>query len=59
VPNSGSGPTSNPNQEAIDHIKHINQAHSAVQNGDTAGAQRHFGFGQGALICNPGDPAHY
>ena len=44
-----------PNQEAINHI---NQAQSALQNGDTAGAQMHMDAAKQALICNPGDPAH-
>jgi hypothetical protein len=49
------GGASNSNQQAIDHI---NQAQSALQNGDTAGAQMHMDAARQALICNPGDPAH-
>ncbi|MGI0043274.1 MAG: hypothetical protein ACRD47_06150 [Nitrososphaeraceae archaeon] len=41
--------------EAIDHI---NQAQSALQNGDTVGAQSHLDLAKQALGCNPGDPAH-
>jgi hypothetical protein len=37
---SSSGTTSNSNQQATDHI---NQAQSALQNGDTEGAQMHMG----------------
>ena len=52
---SNSGASSNPNQQAIDHI---NQAQSSLQNGDTEGAQRNMNLVKDALICNPGDPAH-
>jgi hypothetical protein len=52
---SNSGASSNPNQQAIDHI---NQAQSSLQNGDTEGAQRNMNLAKNALICNPGDPAH-
>jgi hypothetical protein len=45
--------TSNPNQEAADHI---NEAQSALQNGDTEGAQRHLDLAKQALGCNPLDP---
>jgi hypothetical protein len=45
----------NPNEEAMNHI---NEAQSALQNGDTQGAQRHMDLAKQALICNPGDPAH-
>jgi hypothetical protein len=52
---SGSGgSSSNPNQEAINHI---NQAQSALQNGDTEGAQQYLDLAKKALTpCNPGDP---
>lgn len=52
---STSGPNaSSPNQEGIDHI---NQAQSALQNGDTEGAQMHMDLAKKALTpCNPGDP---
>jgi hypothetical protein len=40
---------SNSNQEAIDHI---NQAQSALQNGDTEGAQMHMDSAKQALGCN-------
>jgi hypothetical protein len=49
---SGSN-ASNPNQEAIDHI---NDAQSALQNGDAEGAQRHLDAAKKALGCNPLDP---
>ncbi|MGC2308060.1 MAG: hypothetical protein WA461_06635 [Nitrososphaeraceae archaeon] len=45
--------TSNPNQEAADHI---NEAKSALQNGDTEGAQRHLDLAHQALGCSPWDP---
>jgi hypothetical protein len=48
-----SGSSSNPNQEAADHI---NEAQSALQNGDTEGAQRHLDLAKQALGCNPLDP---
>jgi hypothetical protein len=44
---------SNPNQEALDHI---NDAQSALQNGDTEGAQRHPDAAKKALGCSPLDP---
>jgi hypothetical protein len=44
-----SGGSSNPNQQAIDHI---NQAQSALQNGDTEGAQMHMDAAKQALDCN-------
>jgi hypothetical protein len=44
---------SNPNQEAADQI---NEAQSALQNGDTEGAQRHLDLAKQALGCNPLDP---
>jgi hypothetical protein len=50
-PNSSGA--SNPNQEAADHI---NEAQSALQNGDTEGAQRHLDLAKQALGCNPLDP---
>ena len=38
-------------------INHINQAQSALQNGDTEGAQQHMDLTKKALTpCNPGDP---
>jgi hypothetical protein len=49
---SGSN-ASNPNQEAIDHI---NDAQSALQNGDAEGAQRHLDAAKKALGCSPLDP---
>lgn len=52
---SSSGASSNSNQQAI---YHINQAQSALQNGDTEGAQIHMDSAKKALICNPGDPTH-
>jgi hypothetical protein len=49
-----SGPNaSNPNQEVIDHI---NDAQSALQNGDTEGAQRHLDAAKEALGCSLLDP---
>jgi hypothetical protein len=45
-----SGPNaSNPNQEAANHI---NEAKSALQNGDTEGAQRHLDLAHQALGCS-------
>jgi hypothetical protein len=44
---------SNLNQEVIDHI---NQAQSALQNGDTEGANGHLDLAKQALGCNPLDP---
>jgi hypothetical protein len=41
--------TSNSNQQAIDHI---NQAQSALQNGDTEGANGHLDLAKQALDCN-------
>jgi hypothetical protein len=53
-PGSGSsGASSNSNQEAIEHI---NQAQSALKNGDTAGAQTHMDLAKQSLGCNPLDP---
>jgi hypothetical protein len=50
---SGSGTSSNSNQQAINHI---NQAQSALQYGDTVGAQQHMNLAKKALTpCNPGD----
>ena len=46
---SSSGDSSNPNQEAVNHI---NLAQSALQNGDTAGAQMHMDAAKQALGCN-------
>ena len=51
TPNSSSsGASSNSNQQAIDHI---NQAQSAMQNGDTEGAQGHLDLAKQALghVC--------
>lgn len=50
--NSSSSGASNSNQQAIDHI---NQAQSAMQNGDTEGAQRHLDLAKQALggSCSP------
>jgi hypothetical protein len=50
-PNSSGA--SNPNQEAADHI---NEAKSALQNGDTEGAQRHLDLAHQALGCGFYDP---
>ncbi|MGH9955171.1 MAG: hypothetical protein ACREAS_02225 [Nitrososphaera sp.] len=50
-PNSSGA--SNPNQEAADHI---NEAKSALQNGDTEGAQRHLDLAHQALGCGDYDP---
>jgi hypothetical protein len=47
---SNSGASSNPNQQAIDHI---NQAQSSLQNGDTEGAQRNMDLAKNALGCTP------
>jgi hypothetical protein len=47
---SSSGASSNPNQQAIDHI---NQAQSSLQNGDTEGAQRNMDLAKNALGCTP------
>jgi hypothetical protein len=41
--------SSSPNQEAINHI---NQAQSALQNGDTAGAHMHMDAAKQVLGCN-------
>lgn len=41
--------SSNPNQEAIDHI---NQAQSALQNGDTEGASMHMDAAKQTLGCD-------
>ena len=50
----------NPTQGSIgtqeEAINHINQAQSALQNGDTAGAQSHLDLAKQALGCNPLDP---
>ncbi|HET6730816.1 MAG TPA: hypothetical protein VFH04_04395 [Nitrososphaeraceae archaeon] len=47
IPGDASGPNaSNPNQEAANHI---NEAKSALQNGDTEGAQRHLDLAHQAL----------
>lgn len=51
-PNSSGA--SNPNQEAADHI---NEAKSALQNGDTGGAQRHLDLAHQALGCGYYDPS--
>jgi hypothetical protein len=54
IPGDASGPNaSNPNQEAANHI---NEAKSALQNGDTEGAQRHLDLAHQALGCDPWDP---
>jgi hypothetical protein len=50
-PNSSGA--SNPNQEVADHI---NEAKSALQNGDTEGAQRHLDLAHQALGCGYYDP---
>jgi hypothetical protein len=50
---SSSGASSDSNQQAIDHI---NQAQSALQSGDTAGAQQHMDLAKQALGCSPLDP---
>jgi hypothetical protein len=50
---SSGGASSDSNQQAIDHI---NQAQSALQNGDTAGAQMHMDLAKQALGCSPLDP---
>ena len=46
----------NPTQGSIgtqeEAINHINQAQSALQNGDTAGAQSHLDLAKQALGCN-------
>jgi hypothetical protein len=47
---SNSGASSNPNQQAIDHIS---QAQSSLQNGDTEGAQRNMDLAKNALGCTP------
>lgn len=44
---------SNPNQEAADHI---NEAKTALQNGDSEGAQKHLDLAHQALGCSPWDP---
>jgi predicted lipid-binding transport protein (Tim44 family) len=46
---SSGGSSSNPNQQAIDHI---NQAQSALENGDTEGAKMHMDAAKQALGCN-------
>lgn len=50
---SASISASNPNQEAADHI---NEAKSALRNGDTEGAQKHLDLAHQALGCDPWDP---
>jgi hypothetical protein len=50
---SSSGASSDSNQQAVDHI---NQAQSALQNGDTQGAQMHMDLAKQALGCSPMDP---
>ena len=45
----GSAAASNPNQEAIDHI---NQAQSALDNGDTEGAKGHLDLAKKSLGCD-------
>lgn len=52
-PSSSSSGASNSNQEAIGHI---NEAQSALQNGDTEGAQGHLDLAKQALGCSPIDP---
>jgi hypothetical protein len=47
---SSGGASSNPNQQAIDHI---NQAQSSLQNGDTEGAQKQLDSARTALGCTP------
>ena len=48
-------PTQTPiNQE--DAVDHINEAQSALENGDTAKAQMHLDLAKQALSCNPMDP---
>ncbi|MGH9987162.1 MAG: hypothetical protein ACRD8W_24715, partial [Nitrososphaeraceae archaeon] len=54
-PNSSSSGASNSNQEAIDHI---NQAQSALQNGDTEGAQMHMDSAKQALVSCDYSPYH-
>jgi hypothetical protein len=50
----------NPTQLPINQeeaVNHINEAQSALQNGDTAGAQMHMDLAKKVLTpCNPGDP---
>ena len=49
----------NPTQVPInpeEAVNHIDEAQSALQNGDTEGAQRHLDLAKQALGCNPLDP---
>jgi hypothetical protein len=52
---SSGGVSSNSNQQAIDHI---NQAQSALQNGDTAGAQQHMDLAKQSLHCEGCEPTN-
>jgi hypothetical protein len=52
---SSSGTSSNANQQAINHI---NQAQSALQNGDTAGAQSHLDSAKQSLHCEGCEPTN-
>jgi hypothetical protein len=52
---SSSGTSSNANQQAINHI---NQAQSALQNGDTAGAQSHLDLAKQSLHCEGCEPTN-
>jgi hypothetical protein len=49
----GSALASNSNQEAADRI---NDAKTALKNGDTEGAQKHLDAAHAALGCSPWDP---
>jgi hypothetical protein len=49
-------PTQIPIGTQEEAINHINQAQSALQNGDTAGAQSHLDLAKQAVGCSPLDP---
>ena len=50
-PQTGS-PESDASNSSQQAVNHINQAQSALQNGDTAGAQSHLDLAKQALGCN-------
>jgi len=52
---SSSGTSSSANQQAINHI---NQAQSALQKGDTTGAQSHLDSAKKALLCEGCEPTN-
>jgi len=52
----GSSPGSNASNLSQEVADHINEAKSALQNGDTEGAQRHLDLAHQALGCGYYDP---